>query len=309
VTGKDTAVVDTTQNSKGLDAFRTAEGGFAMLALDQRESLREMFPIAEGADLPDDDVLREFKRVAAGVLTPFATGVLLDRPLGVSTPHRPDWIAEGCGLLLAADVLHSVRGVGVLSTSLDEQVTPELIEGSGAAAIKLLIIWRRDSTEHQQVVADFLAVAEAAGVASFVEGIVRPPVDGAWVDAADRHAAIIEAARELSVGASVYKAEVPGYVPGDVSLVTEQSRLLTSAIDVPWVVLSNGVRAEDFGDAVTAACAGGASGFLAGRAIWADTVGLPDQKDALEKMSVPRLRSFSTIVRESRQSAISRLEG
>lgn len=266
-----------------------------MLALDQRESLREMFPAASGGQPVGDEALRFFKQTASKVLTPYASGVLLDHPLGV-TRHRPPDVAESCGLILAADELHTVRGEGVQMSTLDPVVDLELIEQTGAAAIKYLVIWRRGDRSWESALQAFLALAESAGVASLVEGIVRPGAAGSWSCAEDRHAAVLEAAADLSPGASVYKAEVPGYRPGDLSSVREQSARMSQVAARPWVVLSNGVRQPDFAEAVTAACAGGASGFLAGRAIWADTVAHADAAEALRSRSIGRLQQLSAIV-------------
>src|ERR1035437_2710991 len=285
-----------------LTSVVTPEGGFAIVALDQRESLREMFPPKAGGDLVDDAALRAFKASAAKILTPHASGVLLDRPYAVTNAAPPTMIADGCGLILAADKLHSVRGAGVLSSSLDTDVNLDFIRATGAAAIKLLVIWRR-GIDHDRVrlVERFLELAEAAGVASFIEGIVRPALGEEWRSAAERHAAIIEAATDLSRGAGVYKAEVPGYVRGDLSRVREHAKSLTEVVDGPWVVLSSGVYEPDFADAVTESCAGGARGFLAGRAIWADTVSDPDPESALATRSVERLRRLLEIVKRSRE--------
>jgi sulfofructosephosphate aldolase len=41
---------------------------------------------------------------------------------------------------------------------------------------------------------------------------------------------------------------------------------------------------------------GGASGFLAGRAVWADIVGSPDIPKALREISIPRLERLAEIV-------------
>jgi sulfofructosephosphate aldolase len=279
-----------------LDSLRTTSGGFTMVALDQRESLREMFPFDENGALVDDDTLAAFKSDAARVLTPFATGVLLDYPLGVPGAARPDFIAPDCGLILAADALFSERGLGVQSTALDPAIDAELIRATDAAAIKFLVIWRRGEKSYRPMLDSFLALADEAGVASFVEGIVRPPRGGEWLSPEDRHDAIVEAAVELSAGAAVYKAEVPGYLPSDISRVKEQSLRVTEALDCPWVVLSNGVGREDFEGAVEQACLGGAHGFLAGRAIWADTVPEADPVEALTTRSVQRLTALAQTV-------------
>jgi sulfofructosephosphate aldolase len=291
---------DTTTIDSLLAPLLSPTGGFTMLALDQRESLRRMFPLSGGQEV-DDQTLRAFKAAAIRELTPLASAVLLDRPLAVTT-DRPAGIDEASGLILAADVLDQPAGQPVLTTSLDPLVTPEFIHHVGAVAIKLLVIWRADGSEdaRERLVREFVAVAEEAGVASLVEGIVRPASGDEWTSPEERHLAILEAARELSsYGGTIYKAEVPGYLPGDVSGVREQARRMSDLVDGPWVVLSNGVALADFADAVREACAGGASGFLAGRAIWSDVVAVPDPVVALTGRPRERLQVLTRIVAES----------
>ncbi|MHB1534512.1 MAG: hypothetical protein ACYC1D_07875, partial [Acidimicrobiales bacterium] len=53
-----------------------------------------------------------------------------------------------------------------------------------------------------------------------------------------------------------------------------------------------------FSRAVVAACRGGASGFLAGRAIWADAIAAGDYATALTNVSVPRLQILAELVDE-----------
>ncbi|GGL97799.1 aldolase [Nakamurella endophytica] len=277
--------------------LRGPHGGFTMVALDQRESLRRMFPLVGGQEV-GDEVLRGFKTAAESVLAPLASAILLDRPLAVRD-GRPAEIG-GCPLILAADELDQPPGRGVVGSGLDAEVTPDFVRSVGAAAVKLLVIWRPDGRQEQRadLVGRFLELARRAGVVSLVEGIVRPATVDDWPDASERHAAILDAAKELSaLGADIYKAEVPGYVPGDLSEVQEQAARLSELVPGPWVVLSNGVASGDFPDAVAASVAGGASGFLAGRAIWADTVTDPDPEAALRDRSTARLRTLTDIVR------------
>ena len=69
----------------------------------------------------------------------------------------------------------------------------------------------------------------------------------------------------------------------------------------PWVVLSQGVDRPAFLPAVEAACRAGASGFLAGRALWSDVVAADDVPSALRELSVPRLEALIEVVdREAR---------
>jgi sulfofructosephosphate aldolase len=294
-------------NTEALTApLSLARGGFAMLALDQRESLRDMFVRAGYAPVVGDDALRRFKQQGVEILSPHASGVLLDRPLAV-TEERPDGIAPGCGLILAADVLHHAPGGHIDFTSLDPLVTPEFIDRVGAVAIKLLVIWRvgRDVGKRADLVSAFIDVARLAGVASLVEGIVRPEGDEPWASAQQRDDAIIGAAAEFaSFRPTIYKAEVPGYSEGDLSRVYRESVRMSQVLGGPWVVLSNGVRQADFAEAVRLACKGGAHGFLAGRAVWSDVIGEQDQASALRTRSARRLDQMVEIVEHSMRERV-----
>lgn len=268
-----------------------------MLALDQRESLRRMMPTTDGSPA-DDATLRRFKSDAMRILSPHASAILLDRFYAV-VDRRPVELDDNCALILAADVLHQPDGLPVIDTSLDPHVTPDLLHGVGAAATKLLVIWRRgdDERRRRELVESFVQLAKDAGLASLVEGIVRPPHDDRWSNVEDRHRAVLDAGEELaSYGGSIYKAEVPGYVPGDLSRVREHAEQLSERIHQPWVLLSNGTAPQDFPEAVRLARLGGASGFLAGRAIWADTVEDSDPARALATRSIDRLKRLSALV-------------
>ncbi|MET7402878.1 hypothetical protein ABZS66_56300, partial [Dactylosporangium sp. NPDC005572] len=250
-----------------------------------------------------DDALRHFKTIATRTLSPFASAVLLDRPYAVADA-RPGTISPDCRFILAADVLHQPPGEGVAETSLDPLVTPGYVRQVGADAIKLLVMWRPDgqAAARAALVESFLGVARAAGVASLVEAIARPATGDTWDSAEARLEAILEAAREIApLGGSIYKAEVPGYIPGDVSRVREHAERMTEIVPQPWVVLSNGVAPADFAAAVREACLGGAQGFLAGRAIWADTVADADTDTALKARSTERLRTLGEIVAAARR--------
>jgi tagatose-1,6-bisphosphate aldolase len=67
-------------------------------------------------------------------------------------------------------------------------------------------------------------------------------------------------------GARVLKLEYPGSEAG--------CRRVSDALSVPWAVLSAGVDHEAFRDQLRAAMAGGAAGFIAGRSVWKEAVGL-----------------------------------
>jgi len=280
-----------------LDAIARPSGGLAMVAMDQRESLRHMFDQA-GSGRPEDAVLESFKRDVATALGPLASGFLIDRHYGFASIAADGLLPESCGLILAADALTQQDGGPVEETELDTVVLDET-DLAGVVAIKLLIIWRRDErrAERVKLAERFIAAARARGVLSVLEPVVRATpselASGAW----DADEAIREAARELSpLGASLYKVQVPLAGAGDAEQQRAASEALAADITGPWVVLSQGVPQDRFLDAVEAACRAGASGFLAGRALWSDIVGLDDVPTHLRERAVPRLEALCDIV-------------
>lgn len=279
-----------------LEAIARRSGGLAMVAMDQRESLRHMFDQA-GAGRPEDEVLVRFKRDVAGALGDLGSAFLVDRDLGGLDILADGLLPPSCGFILAADALEQQPGGPVEETGLDEGALQAIREG--VDAIKLLLIWRRDERRAQRVelARRFIDAAREHGVLSVLEPVVRATPaeldDGSW----DLDVAIREAAAELSpLRPSLTKVQVPLAGAGDASEQQRASEELARVITGPWVVLSQGVPQDRFAAAVEAACRAGASGFLAGRALWSDVVGAPDVPAALAERSRPRLERLVEIV-------------
>jgi sulfofructosephosphate aldolase len=267
-----------------------------MVAMDQRESLASLMADARGARPSHADLVR-FKHEVAAALGQTASGFLID------TAHDPAGAAAllgpSCGLLIAADRLEQEIGGPVTDTDLDQAVVAQGADLFGARAIKLLVIWRRDERRDQRVglAQRFIAAAERLGVLSVLEPVVQPtPLEaagGGW----DKDAAIREAARELSaLGPSLTKVQVPLDGRGDAHQRDAACRALAAVIATPWVVLSQGVDPRAYPAAVESACRAGASGFLAGRALWADVVGAEDWGRALRGRPRQRLERLARIV-------------
>jgi sulfofructosephosphate aldolase len=278
-------------------------GAMTMLALDQRGSLRTILANGKDERAITDTQLIDFKATAAQILSPLASAVLLDSGLGREAMRR---IAPGVPLILSADCFEQSAGGPVETSDVDPAVTPALIEECGAVALKLLVIWREGSGAafRRDVVGRFVDLAHRTGRIALVEGLVRGRNGARYATTREHGEAVIAAARELvEPGPDVYKAEVPGYLPGELGDVPHFAARLTQSIAQPWVVLSNGVTAADFPKAVELSCRGGASGFLAGRAIWADAAAKPDPRPEIERESLPRLRRLIEIVATARAAA------
>jgi sulfofructosephosphate aldolase len=279
-----------------LAAIARPSGALAMVAMDQRESLRAMFDAA-GAGRPADAVLVDFKLAVAEALGPLASGFLIDRHYGFPQVRRA--LPAGTGLILAADALTQADGGPVEETALDDVVLAPGADLDGVVALKLLVIWRRDALREARVglAERFVRAAADRGLLSVLEPVVRATPEEEAAGTWDLDAAIREAAQELSpLGPSLYKAQVPLAGRGTPAEQATASEALGAVIRGPWVVLSQGVDRERFLPAVLGACRGGASGFLAGRALWSDVVGRPDVPAALAERSVPRLERLVEVV-------------
>lgn len=280
-----------------LDNLARPSGALAMVALDQRESLRTLFEKA-GVSPATDELLATFKNEAATTLAAHASAILLDPGFGgEAIRHAQKW-PPTCALIVAADRLEQRPGEAPTDSTLDESFDAGAARSSGAAALKLLVYWRgaENATACQTAATRFLELCRKHGLLAILEGVVQPPRDGSsW----DREEAIIDAARELGAcKPDIYKAEVPLYGKAASGEVTARAERISAAVGCPWVVLSNGVPSELFADAVRASCRGGASGFLAGRAIWADTVTEGAYREHLLSKSLPRLEQLTQIVDE-----------
>jgi len=288
-----------------LDALARDSGTFLMVAMDQRESLRTM--LAEHGHDSTDERIVQFKLAVTRELSPHASALLVDSEYGwFDRIVAERLVAQSCGLIMAVDALDQRPGEIVEDTSLDETVDVAGAADAGVVALKLLVIRRDDAARARRVemAHAFSELAREHGLLSVLEPVVRGP------EGFDREAAIVEAAAELSVtGCDLYKCQVPLAGKGDPAEITRWAREIDAATVCPWVVLSQGVEPADFPAAVEAACKGGASGMLAGRAVWTATLGADDPTQLLREKSVPRLEELGAIVdahgRPWREKAVS----
>ncbi|USR60081.1 sulfofructosephosphate aldolase [Lelliottia amnigena] len=273
-------------------------GGFSMLAVDQREAMRLMFAAA-GVPAPvTDRHLTDFKVNAAKILSPYASAILVDQQFCYHQIVEQNAIAKSCAMIVAADEFIPGNGIPVDSVVIDKGVDAQAVKRDGGKALKLLVLWRSDEDPAQrlEMVRNFNQLCHANGLLSIIEPVVRPPRRG---DVFDREQAIIEAAKELGdSGADLYKVEMPLYGKGTQQALLNASQKLNEQINMPWVILSSGVDEKLFPRAVSVAMQAGASGFLAGRAVWSSVVGLPDTELMLRDISVPKLQRLGEIVDE-----------
>ena len=284
-----------------LDAIADADGVFAIVAMDQRNTLRRMFASVGRPDVTDEEMLAVKADVAAA-LTPLASGILLDPTYGVPAVTRADALAGTCGLLVAAEPAERGDWHGEPHAHRIPEQNAAWVRDMGGHAVKFLVQLRPDRPHEPgtpDLVEDVLSVVRevaedcrAHGIPSVIENLIYQLPGEPELTAAQREDQIVESARLLNeTGADLLKLEYPGSAKG--------CRRVADVIDRPWAVLSAGVPFADFQNVLRVACdEGGVSGFIAGRSIWKESVGLTGRERAefLDTVAKPRLAELVTAV-------------
>ena len=280
---------------KTLADIADNDGTFAIIAMDQRNTLRRMFD-AVGEE-PTDYAMGQAKVDVASFLSPNATGLLLDPTFGVPAVRDAGALATTCGLLVAAEPSERGNFNGEPRAHRIESQGGQWVLEQGGDALKFLVqvnVLRTTKPGEPDLVGEVVEVVRqvvedcrAAGVPSVIENLVYS-LPGEEKLSGDRKAeAIIESAAVLSeVGMDLLKLEYPGS--------PDACRRLSKVLTVPWAVLSAGVDFDEFTHVLQVSCdEGGASGFIAGRALWKESIGMsgPQRESFFTEISVPRLEA------------------
>ncbi len=280
-----------------LDQIADADGRFAILAMDQRSTLRNMLQAA-GRPAEDED-LRQFKIDVVSALSPHSSGVLLDVEYGVDAVRTAGGIAATAGLLISAERSPGASWNGEPRAEFDPGRGPAWVRASGGVALKFLVRWRPDrpvpdvgpdlAGEALGAVAAVIAACRRDGMPAVIEPLVTTLPGEPAFDPTRKRAAVIRSAQLLAeLGPDLLKLEWPGDAGG----CREVSEVVGG---VPWTLLSAGVEFEEFVDRVGNAMDAGASGFIAGRAIWGEAVALdrPARREFLATAASERLQTLS----------------
>lgn len=260
----------TTSETRAVQQLSTENGALAVLAADQRVSLRAMFERGGGAGSAE---LGEFKRALVEALAPAASAVLLDPEIALPDVVDRGLVPRQTGILVSVEVSGDEPDGDLHPARLLPNFGAAGVRRMGGTAAKLLVRLRADREDgdgrNARIVREVVGDCAAHDLLAVVEGLVFRLVDEPEEEYRRRRPELI---RECAVlleecGARYLKLEYPGS--------EEACRAVTDAVGVPWALLSAGVDHATFTDQLRAARAGGASGFIAGRSIWKDAVGLP----------------------------------
>lgn len=311
---------------RGLTRLADDAGRFTMMAIDQRGSLIDSLAKSSGRpkeQITFDEVAR-VKQLVTRELAPLASAVLTDPVYGY--PYSIHDIPRGPGLLLTYEETAYDTINGNRYTRLIEGWSVAKARAAGADAVKLLLYYHPDGDEaarrHQQDLVRRVGEECARHDIPFVLELVAYALDGSGTGTPDyarlKPDLVIRSAREFSrpeYQVDILKLEFPANLkycrefqsspfgkkdsPAvyDLEQVKEYCRVLDQTAEVPWVILSAGVDIEEFIENTKLAVEAGASGFLAGRAIWKDAVArYPDEAKLVAALRTDARSNFRRLI-------------
>ncbi len=271
----------------GLRRMADAHGVFKMTAVDQRPPIKGPIAAHMGVETAPWDQVARFKALLVETLQEQSTAMLLDPHYAI--PLAMDTLAPSKGLIVTLeDSLFDETDGGRLSSNIDDWSVAK-IKRMGGDAVKVLAWYRPDASDSvKQAQQDYVKqIGEDCArydIPFLFELLVYPLANDAhqtkdYIEMkgkkADHVLASVEEFAKPDYGVDVFKLESPVNASdadgsAEVQAVFDEMAGLAGR---PWVMLSAGAGKPEFRKVLEHAFAAGASGFLAGRAIWLDAFG------------------------------------
>ncbi|MFZ4813697.1 MAG: tagatose 1,6-diphosphate aldolase [Phototrophicaceae bacterium] len=288
---------------RGLRGTSTPNNVFNILAFDQRGSYRKMLP--SGTSYAD---ALQIKQEVIVALSDAVSAVLLDNQYGIPPAMH---MRGGCGLLLSLEESGYSGDSTYRRLMFHDAWTVEKIKRTGATAVKLMAYYHPHSgalaEEIEAVISNVVAECQKHDIPVFLEPMsysLDASISKESAEyAATRAQVVIDTARRLSpLGADVLKLEFPIDAAFDQDQARWQATCeeVSRVCSIPWVLLSAGVDFETFTVQTEIACKAGASGWLAGRAIWKEcaTMTTAERATFLKDVAIPRSHRLNAIAAE-----------
>lgn len=289
----------------GMRRMADANGLFKMTAVDQRPPIKATIAKHYGTDTAPYDDVAEFKRLLIETLQDKSTALLLDPHFAI--PRGLPTLSPAKGLIVTLeDSIFEDTGKGRRSSPIDDWSVGK-IKRMGGDAVKVLAWYRPDAdpeiNRHQQDFTKRIGEACAKYDIPFLFELLVFPLESDAHQTKDyvemqgkRSDDVLKSVEEFAkpdYGVDVFKlespvsaADVPGVGEGDWQAVQQIFDEMGRLARRPWVMLSAGASKPAFRKILTHAYKAGASGYLAGRAIWLDAFGhFPDWGKMREELS------------------------
>ena len=289
----------TTAEFRGYQQICGANGRMMVVACDQRGAMRQILASTpeERAKI-DENKLGDVKSDIVAYLANSASCVLLDPVCAVPRVIDDGVLGRNTALLIGLDASGwDVDAKGYRLSKLVPGVDARRVRELGGTGGKLMVYLRPDrpeaNTHNIKIIRDCVADFAKEDLLLVVE-ILTYAFDGEDEAAYKaKFGELIEGCARIALdnGSKVLKLPFPGSA-------ASCRAISDMAGDVPWAVLSAGVDHKTFLGQVETAMRNGASGVIAGRALWKDCISLDRkvEQDRLANIATPRLREIQKIL-------------
>jgi len=289
----------------GLKKIANEQGLITITAMDHRGSLKRAINPNNPKAVTYEQMVA-MKRKLASYLAPHSSALLLDPIYAAGQLIADDIVPRNCGILVAVETSGYTGSSTSRLTTILEGWGVEKIKRMGANAVKMLLYYNPDATDTARRQEDLVQqVAEECrkyDIPFLLEPIaypLDPDMDAKGPEFAKLKPDLVIRSADIltGMGIDILKAEYPTNpkYTTDEKEQFERCKELDQASKVPWTLLSAGVDYDTFYRQVVIASQAGASGFLAGRAVWQEVPGLPqeEQDRFLATTSVLRLKNIT----------------
>jgi tagatose 1,6-diphosphate aldolase len=289
----------TTAERRGYQQICGRNGWMMVVAADQRGAMRKILAATpEEQSRIDERKLGDVKSDIVSHLANSAACVLLDPVCAVPRVVDEGVLGRDTALLIGLDASGwDTDGKGYRLSKLVPGVNARRIRELGGTGAKLMVYLRPDRPEANaqniQIIRECVADFSKEDVFLVVEILTYPLEGEGKAEYGAVFGKLIEGCARIAVeeGAKVLKLPYPGSAAS--------CRAVSDvAGSVPWAVLSAGVDHETFLGQVEVAMKNGASGVIAGRALWKDCISLDRkvERDRLANVATPRLKQIQSIL-------------
>jgi tagatose 1,6-diphosphate aldolase len=271
-----------------------------MLAADQRGNLRRALH-PNDPDSTTAHEMSEFKVELMRSLSGDASAVLLDPEYGAAQAISAGALSSSAGLIVALEATGYAESPHDRRSEILPGWSPAKAEALGASAAKLLVYFHPDAPGAQgqiDLITDTATRCAEVDLPLIVEPLSFSLTDES-LSSEEKRRVVVETARILGSieGVDLLKMEFPA-TPDDEEGWEGACTELDAASPLPWVILSAGVDFDTFVQQARVACGAGASGVLAGRAVWKESVGMPigERQGFYATTGTDRLASLTEVV-------------
>jgi len=293
---------------RGLQRTSNARGHFAILAVDHQDALRRVMRPSAPETITVEEIV-EFKAQVVCALAPETSGILLD-PIYSAVQAISGAFLGSAGLLVELEIADYQLKPLPLDIALLHDWDISKIKRMEADGAELFFYYNPDVVSHatnqDNILRRLIQECAEYDIPFYAEPIIFPAGEDETGFTQNFSQRVIEAGRRVAaLGADVLKMEfpVPLALMDDAALCRAACEQLTASVEAPWVLLSAGVTFEVFYRQVEIACCAGASGYIAGRAVWGEAAQITDAAERqhwLEQTGRERLRLLSAAMVKGR---------